>query len=427
MMLYFVNPMSNQSPGRVRWRIPFVLLVSVVIAYFDRLNISLALPKIAEEYSWATDEMGKGGMLMGIFFAGYGLANIFLSPLAEKFGPRKSLFAAVILFSLFTMAGAAVGSIFALFVIVRLLLGLGEGVHFPMNSKLTKNWFPVHERSRANGIWISGVLLATFLSPILLVPVIEHFGWRAMLVLLGAFGMLVTLPLLWRFCWNTPGECPAIEKAEIDYIQSGMEEDEPPQEGFWRQVRPFLKNKIFWVVLVAGVCNNFASYGLLMWFPTYFTEGRGSEYDQLAYALPLQYGSGILGIALMSWLGDKTRRRALLAGFGYLATAVLAYLATRSDAIVMTVALFSAAIFFQMSFVAQEFAILQRILPKNRVGTGTGLYNGVAMFMGGGLGSWIVGESVAATGSYDTGILVLVGAALAAGVTMLFLSRLLRY
>jgi hypothetical protein len=38
-----------------------------------------------------------------------------------------------------------------------------------------------------------------------------------------------------------------------------------------------------------------------------------------------------------------------------------------------------------------------------------------------------VGESVAATGSYDTGILVLVCAALAAGVTMLILSRLLRY
>jgi sugar phosphate permease len=426
-MVYFAIPMSNQSPGRVRWRIPFVLLVSVVIAYFDRLNISLALPKIAEEYGWATDQMGQGGLLMGIFFAGYGLANICLSPLAERFGPRKSLFAAVILFSLFTMAGALVGSMFTLFVIVRLLLGLGEGVHFPMNSKLTKNWFPVQERSRANGIWISGVLLATFLAPILLVPVIEHFGWKAMLVLLGALGMLVTLPLLRRFCFNTPGEYPGIAQAEIDYIQDGLEDEEPPQEGFWKQVRPFLKNRIFWIVLVAGVCNNFASYGLLMWFPTYFTEGRGLQFDQLAYALPLQYGSGILGIALMSWLGDKTRRRALLAGLGYLATALLAYLATRSAAIAATVALFSAAIFFQMSFVAQEFAILQRILPKNRVGTGTGLYNGVAMFMGGGLGSWIVGESVAATGSYDTGILVLVCVALAAGITMLLLSRLLRY
>jgi sugar phosphate permease len=426
-MVYCAIPMSDKSPGRVRWRIPFVLLVSVVIAYFDRLNISLALPKIAEEYGWATDEMGQGGLLMGIFFAGYGLANIFLSPLAERFGPRKSLFAAVIFFSIFTMAGALVGSMFTLFVVVRLLLGLGEGVHFPMNSKLTKNWFPVHERSRANGIWISGVLLATFLSPILLVPVIEHLGWRAMLLLLGLFGMLVTLPLLWRFCFNTPGEYPGISQEEIDYIQSGMEDEDPPREGFWSQVKPFLKNKIFWIVLVAGVCNNFASYGLLMWFPTYFTEGRGLEFDQLAYALPLQYGSGILGIALMSWLGDKTRRRGLLAGLGYLATALLAYLATQSAAIVTTVALFSAAIFFQMSFVAQEFAILQRILPKNRVGTGTGLYNGAAMFMGGGLGSWIMGESVAATGSYDTGILVLVGVALAAGITMLILSRLLRY
>ena len=45
--------------GRTRWTIPLVLLVSVVIAYFDRLNISLALPQIAREYSWATGEMGR--------------------------------------------------------------------------------------------------------------------------------------------------------------------------------------------------------------------------------------------------------------------------------------------------------------------------------------------------------------------------------
>ena len=95
--------MNDSKVGAIRWRLPVVLSISVVIAYFDRLNISLALPYIAEEYGWSTEQTGEyGGILLSIFFVGYGLANMGLSPLAEKYGPRKSLIVAVICFSIFT-------------------------------------------------------------------------------------------------------------------------------------------------------------------------------------------------------------------------------------------------------------------------------------------------------------------------------------
>ena len=38
---------SLPSPGRYRWRVPLVLGITVVIAYLDRINITLALPLIA--------------------------------------------------------------------------------------------------------------------------------------------------------------------------------------------------------------------------------------------------------------------------------------------------------------------------------------------------------------------------------------------
>ena len=61
----------------IRWRIPFVLLVSVLISYFDRMNISYAIPVIAKDYGWGVEEIGKnGGLLMSIFFVGYGLGAI---------------------------------------------------------------------------------------------------------------------------------------------------------------------------------------------------------------------------------------------------------------------------------------------------------------------------------------------------------------
>ena len=419
--------MGNTRPGKIRWRLPVVLLVSVVIAYLDRLNVSLALPYIAREYGWDTSDTGTyGGILMSIFFVGYGLANMFLSPLGEKYGPRKSLTAAVVAFSIFTISGAMVGSIFTAFLATRFFLGIGEGVHFPMNSKLMKNWFPTAERSRANGMWVSGILFSTILAPIILVPVIEHFGWRVMFVSLGILGMVVTIPLLLLFCYDTPREHPNISEAEIDFIDAGMEPEEPEEAGFWNQVKPFLKKKTFWLQMLGGTFNNMTSFGLIMWFPTYLVKGRGLDFGDLE-VLSIPYGAGILGIAVMSWIGDKTERRTLLAGMGFILTGIFAFMAARADTIHATIALFAIAIFFQMAFTSHEFAILQRILPRNRVGTGTGLYNGVTMLVGGGLGTFIVGSVVAVTNSYTAGIMAILGLAFLAGIDMLILSRILKY
>lgn len=420
--------MNNSIGGAVRWRLPVVLLITVIVAYFDRLVISLALPAISSEQSWTVQETGKyGGILLSVFFVGYGLANMFFSPVGERYGPRRSLTSAVTLFSLFTMAAALVGGFLWAFLTALFLLGLGEGIHFPMNSKLIRNWFPMHERSRANGMWVSGILFATIFAPVLLVPVMERFGWRMMFVLLGFLGIFLVVPLILLHCYDSPRKHPAITNFEISYIERGMEEDESEVDGFWNQVKPFLGKNTYWLAMLAGIFNNIASFGLVMWFPTYFVEGRGLEFSKLKFALPIPYIAGVFGIVVMAWLGDKTQRRALLAGFGYLLTGVFALCAAKAPTINLTVALFSIAIFFQMSFTAAEFAMLQRILPRNRVGTGTGFYNGMTMLIGGGLGPSIVGVVVATTADYTSGILAILGAAFLAGAVLLLLSRFLKY
>lgn len=190
-----VTASAAANVPNLRWQLPLVLLVSVLIAYFDRMNISYALPKIAKDYGWSVAEIGKyGGMLMSIFYVGYGLANILLSPVGERFGPRRSLMAVVMLFSIFTVLSAPLKLIFGVLVAVRICLGISEGIHFPMMNSLTKGWFPLRERSRANGLWVCGLLLSMILAPFIVVPVIEHWGWQAMFHVLGIAGMAVTLP-----------------------------------------------------------------------------------------------------------------------------------------------------------------------------------------------------------------------------------------
>jgi MFS family permease len=412
----------------LRWQLPLVLLVSVLIAFFDRMNISYALPKIARDYGWTVAEIGKyGGLLMSIFYVGYGLANILLSPIGEKFGPRRSLMVVVILFSIFTVLGAPFGLMFTALIIVRICLGISEGIHFPMMNTLTKKWFPLHERSRANGIWICGLFLSMILAPFIVVPIVEYWGWRAMFIVLGLAGMLITAPLIYLFVYNSPAEHPKIKAEEQHYIENGQEKDEPEAETFWKGVKAFSGKKEYWIALLGGIFNNMVAFGLLNWLPTYFTEGRGLPFADLAYATSIPYVFSVVGVLLWSYLGDKTNRRAMVAGIGFFAAGIGAYFAATAPTINMVVALFALTIFLKVTYAANEFAIIQRIVPRNRVATGIGFYNGVAMMIGGGLGPVVVGGVVSATGDYTLGILSLTILSFIGGIIMFILGWIIKY
>lgn len=421
----FTNSLESDRSGGgwARWAIPAALHVSVLVAYLNRLNISVALPAMSAEFGWSVSESGAyGGRLLGLFYIGYAASNMLLSPPAARFGVRRSLLWMLFLFSLCTVAGGYFAGTFALLIGSRLALGIAQGVHFPLMTTLTKNWFPVHERSRANGIFIGGMLLAPLLAPVLLVPVVSIWGWRGMLVAVGGGGLLLAFPPLWWFIYDSPRHSPHVSESETEYIEAGLEPDEVVERD-WR----FLKDGHFWLASLIAILNNFTVFGVMFWLPIYFTEARGLTFANISYAASLPYLIGISGIGVMAWLGDKLDRRVLLAGAGYLATACCIYAAAVSPNIIVVIVWFAAAVFFQFAFGAQEFAILQRILPRSAISNGAGIYNGIAVLGGGLLSSEGIGRIVEYTGSYTAGLLSVVFGAIATGVALLWLSRTLKY
>ena len=424
------NEYSDQKgaiPG-LRWHMPAVLLLTVLVSYFDRMNITYAITKIGAEYGWTTKEIGNyGGLLMSIFYVGYGLANMLLSPLGARFGPRKSLMFIIILFSFFTALSAPVAMMFSVFVIVRILLGIAEGIHFPMNNIIVRNWFPAHERSRANSIWLLGLFLSMVLAPFVVVPIIEHWGFRTMFYTLGIAGVLVSVPAVWAFIHNTPEDHPKIKKQELDYIRSGMEEEEPPTDTIWHGYRSFFSKGSYWVAILAGITNNMVAFGLLSWLPTYFTEGKGLPFSSLTWATSIPYSLSLVGIMLWSYVGDKTNKRAYLAGIGFFGAGICAYFAITAVNIYLAVAVFTVTIFIQVSYACNEYAIMQRIIPRQNLAAGVGFYNGLCMLVGGGLGPVIVGQVLAATGSYTTAILSISFLCVIGGIFMMILGKMIKY
>ncbi|MDV2997894.1 MAG: hypothetical protein N4J56_007599 [Chroococcidiopsis sp. SAG 2025] len=167
--------------------------------------------------------------------------------------------------------------------------------------------------------------------------------------------------------------------------------------------------------------------GILNWLPTYFNRAKGIDFERLGYPLAIIFTAGIVGIALMAYLGNKLQRRALLASIGFALAGVFVYIASSVNQLAILVLCFVLAVFCESAYGAQEYALVQRLLPSHRAGAGTGLYNGLSMLFGGVGGSLIPGSIVAVTGSFDAAIFSIVAGALLAAFVMLLLARVLRY
>ena len=409
--------------GHRRWQLALVLLVTFFVAYMDRLNITFAVPLMATEYGWReTQTREYGSLLMGLFYAGYGLANIFLTPFAERLGPRRSIFIIVILWSLFTALGAWVSQWLMVLMATRVLLGISEGVHVPMMSQLTKTWFPLEERARANSIFVSGLFLAVILSPVMLVPLMDGYGWRTGFVLIALFGLLISLPLVAWLVHDTPDAHPDISPQELAYIAAGRDR-EALQEDLQMSWRELFTMPRFLLLAAIGSINNVVALGISSWLPTYFIHNRGIAFEDITFLVAVPYAFSLLGIGLWAALGDRFNIRAPLAALGFAGAGIMIYVALQADSLALVLVCFSAGVFLISAYNACELAMIQRIVPLAKMAPSMGVYNGCTTIIGGGLGPFIVSPIITQGGPYW----LISTIALANALLLLLAWRLIRY
>jgi len=118
----------------------------------DRANVSIAMPKIVEEFHISHT---LEGLALGAFFWTYALFQLPAGHLIDRFGARIMYTFAVVWWSVFTALTAVANSFGSLFG-YRLGLGVGESAAYPANAKVVSMWFPRRERALATSIYDSG-------------------------------------------------------------------------------------------------------------------------------------------------------------------------------------------------------------------------------------------------------------------------------
>jgi MFS family permease len=264
------------------------------------------------------------GWVLGVFTISYALFEIPTGAMGDRLGGRRILTRIVLWWSAFT---ALTGSVtrYWMLLVVRFLFGAGEAGGFPNISASISRWFPPHERARALGISWMASRVGGALSPLLVVPLMIHFGWRLAFFVLGGIGIMWAAGWYWLYR-DHPSLMRGITQKELEEI------GETPQVARDHHLpwRIAIRSRNFWLILLMYHTYCWGSYFYISWMPTYLEQGRGFSLNEMKYWAMAPFVIGACGDLCGGWASDLlTRRwgikwgRRLIGGGGLIAGGVL--------------------------------------------------------------------------------------------------------
>lgn len=175
-----------------RWQGVIALLLLIVIAYVDRVNISVMIlnPEFASHFQLNANRLLQG-MLMTVFLVGYGLSALLLTPVLEsKLHCRQALLISIIFWAALCAISPFLGSLFGL-LIARLVLGVAEGPLFSLKTRFINDHFAPGELGKPNAVSALGVSLGLAVGFPLVTWLVSTFGWSGSFLALAALNLLL--------------------------------------------------------------------------------------------------------------------------------------------------------------------------------------------------------------------------------------------
>ncbi len=387
---------KTRMSGR-EWTLVVLLVISVVINYIDRSNLSLAAPLIQKQFGLSPLRLGS---LLSAFFWTYALMQLFgvAGWISDRFPVGWVLAGGYLLWSGATVATGLVGS-FSMLYAARLLLGAGESVAYPCYSRVFAE-LPQEHRGRANSLIDVGTKLGPsagmFVGGLLLV----HLGWRMLFIVLGAGG------LLWLGPWVKlmPRVERRVEEKGADTLSSTAK---------------MLRMKCAWGAFFGHFCGNYFYYFLLAWLPNYLVgEEKMSigSMSRLTSAVFLLIAASTL---LVGWTTDRliavgisptrVRRAAVVGGLGVASSLLLLEFVGHN--VLLSLAILGVACVGYGAFASNHWAITQTLAGPAMAGRWSSLQNGVAN-LSGIVAPWVAGMIVQINGSARLAFVIAGGVAL---------------
>ncbi|MBP0623654.1 MFS transporter [Cupriavidus consociatus] len=306
---------TARIPAQRWWRIIPPILMVCIVSYMDRVNIAFAMPGGMNEALGIG--AGMAGLAGGIFFAGYLLLQIPGGKLAVRGSGRKFIGWSMLAWAVISVLTGLVRNETEL-LILRFALGVAEGGMLPVVLTIVGNWFPDHERGRANALVILFVPIAGMITAPLSGLVIAALDWRWLFIIEGGISALCLGVWLGLAC-DRPQEARWISSAERDYVlaQLGAEQQRAAPAAAattnHATTRTVILRLLSDTVIRRLIGLNFlyqaGIYGYTLWLPTILKDLTHGGMGQVGLLAMVPYMGTMAGILVVSAWSDRSGKR----------------------------------------------------------------------------------------------------------------------
>lgn len=377
-----------------RWNIICLLAASQMLAFIDRVNLSVAAPVLIKQYHYTPALLG---LLFSIFNWVYTLSLLPSGPFVDKVRPRAGYTSGVLLWSLATvLCGTTVR--FAPLAFFRGLVGIGEGPMIPAGQRVILETFPKTQRASVIATFFAGNKIGLALGIPFAAVLLHTWGLPSVFYITGGVGFIWVAWFL--LTYRGTAAPPTVAKGQIRWST-------------------LLKYRTTWGIMLGQAGYLYTYYVFATWLPGYLVLQRKMSILNSGWVGMLPFIVGIMVTLYGGWVSDRlvgrgmriTVVRKALTVSGLFAAAVFTLLAAYTSGLWLAITFLTLAIAGFSFSTASLSSMAVDVAPPHIVSSLVSLQN-FGGNVGGSFAPIVTGLLISASGDFRVALLVTAGVSL---------------
>ena len=305
--------------GRTQRRVVTACFLGWMLDAFDFFLVVFVLKRLATDFH---TDVKSVTLAIFLTLSMRPLGAFIFGRIADHYGRKPALMAAVLMYSVMEIASAFSPSLMA-FILLRALYGVAMGGEWGVGASLAFESIPVRARGWVSGLLQSGYAGGYLLAAIAFGLLFEHVGWRGLFIVGALPGVLLVL-----YIAALIPESP-IWKAQRQTAPSGS---------FFAGLRGYWGVALYAVVLMTFY--NLFAHGTQDLYPTFLEVQRGFSVHTRSVIVIIYNVGAICGGVLFGRLSSRIGRRKAAAIAALLALPALPFWAFGHSAVVLAASAF---------------------------------------------------------------------------------------